>query len=737
MARPSLAATATSDLRQRLAFFGGRFRRGDDEEARRRKKRESSVGQVTIEIVDDADHHHHHQDDGGGEQRKKASPPIDCDTSPSLTISPNSSGASPSSREKTTTPFPPSSLGTATTASASGPLLVTAERSPSQTPTPPEVTLRRKQKAARFESSPTSQETAARTKEVSCSSPTSTTTTTTATTPLPPPPPPSLSYKRISHRRSSSNEVGRLLKASLEKHFSADESDGGKRSGNASKNNNNIPDLDEYIGEVFHQLDYHRSGTISREDFETLCEVLAISSTPPPSYRNSGLEWLTSYRPRPDSPISPLRVDRLGEVKYKKGSSNSSSISSPPPSSSSPSSPPPPPNFLFTLGPRPFWELWPQKKRRKKRLGLDEFKKSLLEQWAKSQGIHPSRVNTVLPVNWNKEPDNRDEIAIKPHKRQQQVIIGGQTIIENNDRETQAKRLTRNIRRLTRRNHFLEKLFRRRGSSPTISSPTTVRCPPGNGVDEVDAGGRADVALNKRIQPPAAQSQQRNNNRNRNFHPQIHLRRRQNRSGSKVEDLEERVQKQQEEISTLRDVIEDLRSSLRLSDAQNLALQVLLKKMAKAETQLVFSPAGSSSTTANNNPSVSNHHHHHQHQRDSFRSRMDESEKQLEHLVKELKEMSQIRYPRLQQQPSSSHHHNNGVESGASSSCSTNMFIQPDPLFSLELGELEETLGGAKTELAAAQSELKATAGKLRDVNSLDDAYKALEKAQQELEVMR
>ena len=50
--------------------------------------------------------------------------------------------------------------------------------------------------------------------------------------------------------------------------------------------------------------------------------------------------------------------------------------------------------------------------------------------------------------------------------------------------------------------------------------------------------------------------------------------------------LEKQVENQQTEITGLRDVVEDLRSSLQLSDAQNLALQVLLKKMAKAEVQL-------------------------------------------------------------------------------------------------------------------------------------------------------
>ncbi len=134
----------------------------------------------------------------------------------------------------------------------------------------------------------------------------------------------------------------------------------------------------QYIREVFQQLDYRHLGSVTREDFETLCEVLELSRSPPPSARNSGLEWLASYRPRPNSPGSPLRLDRLADARYKA-----------PQPSSSPAAPPsqaakPPTNFLWTIGPRPFWELWPQKKRRKKQLNLEEFTRCLLEQWAKT-----------------------------------------------------------------------------------------------------------------------------------------------------------------------------------------------------------------------------------------------------------------------------------------------------------------------------------------------------------------
>ena len=127
---------------------------------------------------------------------------------------------------------------------------------------------------------------------------------------------------------------------------------------------------------MFQQLDYRHTGSVTREDFETLCEVLGLSRSPPPSARNSGLEWLSSYRPRPNSPGSPLRLDRLAEARYK------------PPRNSGELSPAaagkPPTNFLWTIGPRPFWELWPQKKRRRKQLNLEDFTRCLLEQWAKT-----------------------------------------------------------------------------------------------------------------------------------------------------------------------------------------------------------------------------------------------------------------------------------------------------------------------------------------------------------------
>jgi len=58
--------------------------------------------------------------------------------------------------------------------------------------------------------------------------------------------------------------------------------------------------LDRYIKEVFWQLDHNHSGTVQREDFELLCEVLSIMPSTPnrSSFRSSGMEWLSSYMPR-------------------------------------------------------------------------------------------------------------------------------------------------------------------------------------------------------------------------------------------------------------------------------------------------------------------------------------------------------------------------------------------------------------------------------------------------------
>ena len=87
--------------------------------------------------------------------------------------------------------------------------------------------------------------------------------------------------KAILQRNSySTNEAGRLLKLCLEKHFN-------KQSESSSNEiRHDTSTLDSYLEEVFQQLDYHRCGTISREDFETLCEVLDLQLSRPPSASN-------------------------------------------------------------------------------------------------------------------------------------------------------------------------------------------------------------------------------------------------------------------------------------------------------------------------------------------------------------------------------------------------------------------------------------------------------------------
>lgn len=168
---------------------------------------------------------------------------------------------------------------------------------------------------------------------------------------------------------------------------------------------------------------------------------------------------------------------------------------------------------------------------------------------------------------------------------------------------------------------------------------------------------------------------------------------------------------QQQEISSLRDVVEDLRSSLQLSDAQNLALQVLLKKMAKTEVQSM--------------------------PKEDFRTRMNDNEKQLEHLVKELKEMSKIRYPRLNGGVNNNSNYGTATtNSSSTSSHQVHVFSNTDlAMCQEELSNTSTALNGAQSELQATSDELKTTAFRLN--NSTNEAYQALEQAQRELNRMR
>ena len=122
---------------------------------------------------------------------------------------------------------------------------------------------------------------------------------------------------------------------------------------------------------------------------------------------------------------------------------------------------------------------------------------------------------------------------------------------------------------------------------------------------------------------------------------------------------------------------------------------------------------------------------------DSFRSQMDESEKHLENLVKELKEMSQTKYP--------SYLPHANLHGGSSTATSINGGIGalPDFILEDEVLETSKVLGEASDELKAATTELQTLAvTKLQQEHefesmNLKEAYKALERAQEELEKMR
>jgi hypothetical protein len=379
---------------------------------------------------------------------------------------------------------------------------------------------------------------------------------------------------------------------------------------------------------------YHRCGSISREDFDTLCEVLDFKNLPsrPPSnagltqtnggipaaastYRLSGLEWLSSYRPR--SPLSPLRLDKLSEVKYRGGPKSPKKFSQQTASSHQIVEPP---NFLFTLGPRPFWEMWPQKRKRKRRLNIDDFKRALLELWAKNHGIASNRVSQLFspllgnglggglggrylatsPTSMTSNGLNNGQ-GHRNHRHVRSVRVQ-QTNLDTIDRglspglngghkqplnsasnrgrssngprvhyETRTKRFFRRLTRASRRVHFIRRLSRRIRREnigpplqPRIAINPSLRPAPRPETDVIDGHDHVVHHDLHKVPPPPTLEKQRE---------RVHL-------------LEKQVVHQQTEISGLRDVVDDLRSSLHLSDAQNLALQVLLKKMAKAEVQL-------------------------------------------------------------------------------------------------------------------------------------------------------
>ena len=165
------------------------------------------------------------------------------------------------------------------------------------------------------------------------------------------------------------------------------------------------------------------------------------------------------------------------------------------------------------------------------------------------------------------------------------------------------------------------------------------------------------------------------------------------------EQLEQQLATQQQEISSLKTVIQQLHGSLQLSDAQNLALQVMLKRVAKAESQ---------------QPLVEN---------SQIRNSIHKSEKQLENLITELKEMSQTKYPTLSSQhPSSSSESYTGTVERAHEQ---------------DLGHTQEYLSGVQLELQGMASRLRQSPSVPRRDLSLTEAFDALVEAQNEIQKMR
>ena len=455
-----------------------------------------------------------------------------------------------------------------------------------------------------------------------------------------PPSPPEVVLRTRSRKEQ---EPGHLLHSAISRHF---------RHLHCSRPPPHIRDspasvqlssnLEQYIGDLFHQLDPMHQGFVTREDFEALCEVLGITAVA--QGRNS-MEWLSSYQPRPHTPGSPLRMDRLGEARYP----------GPRPPSTGPS-----PSFLWTQGPRPFWELWSARKGRRKQLSLTEFTERLLEQWAASHGYPVQEARRLL----------RSKALQRPPKVFDQLADVSKPFEERDGR----------------RRHLLERLGRRTpvtsasGQTNTNGNnglfyPARNGSRPGNGKEN---GFRENELSNGRFQPRSTA------NKLSGFFLK-----------SRKEQLEQQMVGQNAQIADLKDVIEDLRSSLQLSDAQNLALQVALKRMAKAESQL---PAAEKS-----------------HQ---YEAKVQKSEKQLENLISELKEMSQTRYPTL-----------------SSQNCSTSSSSQEHEHPQLATTQLY--LSGVQKELRGIATRLSGSPSTTIKDLSLAEAFDALVEAQAEIEKMR
>jgi len=454
---------------------------------------------------------------------------------------------------------------------------------------------------------------------------------------------------RASKISNDSLEPGRLLNSAIARHFRNLHCQGGPEPGKFPLSTSArvlSTKLSLYMREVFTQLDSLHQGWISREDFDALCEILGVSSQPV-GRRTSGLEWLPSYQPRPHTPGSPLRMDRLGEVRYH------------PPR---PNPPKDPPSFLWTIGPRPFWEMWPARRNRRKNLSLQEFTESLLEQWAVTHGYPVEEARKMLQSKTLVYPPE------EPPPKETQPLLSA------------SNRLERGVERMSRRRQLLERLSRRRPPSP-LSHPQGNGFHVGNGIN---GGGGGQGANGVRNGGPPAQTN--GTSKLSGFF-----------RGQRKEQLEQRLASQQTEITSLKSVIEELRGSLQLSDAQNLALQVVLKRMAKAESQL---------------PVV---------EKAQYRSKIQKSEKQLENLISELKEMSQTKYPTLSSQNYST----------SSSSYTAQGSVEP------ELGPTQEYLSGVQKELRGIASKLRQSPSAASKDLSLTEAFDALVEAQIEIQKMR
>merc|ERR1712098_116056 len=86
--------------------------------------------------------------------------------------------------------------------------------------------------------------------------------------------------------------------------------------------------------------------------------------------------------------MGPIRMDKIGEAEYRTANK------------SMPQRDPLQTSFLWTLGSRPFWELWPNKRLKKKRMNLEEFIQCLMLRWAQSHDfpaeIAASATSSVL-----------------------------------------------------------------------------------------------------------------------------------------------------------------------------------------------------------------------------------------------------------------------------------------------------------------------------------------------------